>query len=196
MSVMNEVAIAARMTAATLVLTGLAYPFAVTAVAKVLFPAQAAGTLVEDGGGAVVGSRLIAQPFAKSEYFQPRPSAAGANGYDAAASSGSNLGPTSQKLRERIATDAARLRRENPHVAGSVPADLATASGSGLDPHITPQAARWQAPRVADARGVPVESVIALVESHVEPRTAGFLGEPRVNVLALNIDLDREFRKR
>jgi K+-transporting ATPase ATPase C chain len=187
-----EIGIALRMTLVTLVLTGLIYPFAVTGLAQVLFPRAAAGTLVSDGNGHVVGSLLIAQPFVRPEYLQPRPSAAGA-GYDAAASSGSNLGTTSQKLHDRVAADAERLRAENPDAPGPVPAELVTASASGLDPHLSPEAALWQAPRIARARGVELERVRALIESEVEGRTFGVLGEPRVNVLAVNLSLDDRF---
>ena len=184
-----EIVVALRMTVVTLVLTGLAYPLALTGLAQVLLPAKANGSLVTDAAGTVVGSALIAQAFAKPEYFQPRPSAAG-NGYDATASSGSNLGPTSQKLRDRIKADVDRLQKENPDAPGPVPAELVTASASGLDPHLSPEAARWQAPRVARARGVPLERVLAALEARLEPRTLGLLGEPRVNVLLLNLDLE------
>jgi K+-transporting ATPase ATPase C chain len=183
---------ALRACVVTLVLTGVLYPLAVTGVAQLLFPAEANGSLVKDEQGRVVGSALIAQGFARAGYFQPRPSAAGA-GYDGAASSGSNLGPTSQKLKERVATDAGRLRLENPDAPGQVPAELVTASASGLDPHLSPEAVRWQAPRVAKARGVAPERVLALLDSHVEGRTLGVLGEPRVNVLLLNLAMDRQF---
>jgi K+-transporting ATPase ATPase C chain len=188
----REIRIALRMTFATLVLTGLLYPFAVTGLAQLLLPRAADGSLVDDGEGRAVGSLLIGQPFVRPEYLQPRPSAAGA-GYDAAASSGSNLGPTSQKLHDRAAADASRLRSENPDAPSALPAELVTASASGLDPHLSPAAALWQAPRIARARGVDAERVRALIEGEVEARSLGVLGEPRVNVLATNLALDRRF---
>lgn len=176
----------------TLVLTGLAYPLAITGLSQVLFPDEAHGSLVTDGKGQVVGSALISQGFSRAGYFQPRPSAAG-NGHDATASGGSNLGPTSRKLRERAVAGAERLRRENPDAPGPVPAELVTASGSGLDPHLSPEAVRWQVPRVARARGVAPERLLAVVDAHTEGRTFGILGEPRVNVLLLNLAMDRQF---
>jgi K+-transporting ATPase ATPase C chain len=190
----REIGIALRVTLATLVLTGLVYPLAVTGLAQILFPRAADGSLVSDGDGGVVGSLLIGQPFARPEYLQPRPSAAGA-GYDAAASSGSNLGTTSQKLHDRAKADVERLRAENPDAPGAIPAELVTASASGLDPHLSPEAALWQAQRIAKARGVELERVRAVIESEVEGRTFGVLGEPRVNVLAVNLALDGRFGK-
>jgi K+-transporting ATPase ATPase C chain len=188
----QEIMVALRMTAVTLVLTGLAYPLAVTGLAQVLFPGRANGSLVATAEG-VVGSGLIGQRFQKAAYFQGRPSAAGAEGYDATSSSGSNLGPTSKALRDRTLAEVARLRSANPGAPGALPIELVTASGSGLDPHLSPGAARWQAPRVASARGVTVADIEAIVQSHVEGRTFGLLGEPRVNVLLLNLDLDKRF---
>jgi K+-transporting ATPase ATPase C chain len=176
----------------TLALTGGIYPLAVTGGAQLLFRHEANGSLVKDEKGQVVGSALIGQGFAHPAYFQPRPSAAG-NGYDATASSGSNLGPTSQKLRDRATAEAEHLRKENPDASGPVPAELVTTSASGLDPHLSPEAARWQVARVAKARSVAPERILTLLEAEREGRTLGVLGEPRVNVLALNLALDRQF---
>jgi K+-transporting ATPase ATPase C chain len=182
---------ACRMALVTLVLTGLVYPLAVTAAAGILFPRQAAGSLVRIDGR-VVGSELIAQRFSDPGYFQPRPSAAGKDGWDATASGGSNLGPTSRRLRDRMEADLARLRAENPSAAWPPPVELVSASASGLDPDLSPEGARWQIPRVAAARGVAPGEVEAILARRVEGRTLGFLGEPRVNVLLLNLDLDHE----
>ena len=166
-----------------------------TGLAQIIFPWRANGSLVTDEKGQVVGSELIAQGFANPAYFQPRPSAAGEKGYDATASSGSNLGPTSKKLQDRINDDLKRLKSENPQAAGSIPDELVTASASGLDPHLSPEAMLWQVPRVAKARGIDAERVKAVVNSSVEGRTFGILGEPRVNVLLANLALDRQFGK-
>jgi K+-transporting ATPase ATPase C chain len=188
-------AVAVRTTIVTLVLTGLIYPFVMTGLAQVLFPWRANGSLVTDEKGQVIGSELIAQGFANPAYFQPRPSAAGNRGYDAANSSGSNLGPTSKKLQDRIKDDLKRLQTENPDATGPVPGELVTTSGSGLDPHVSPAGALWQVLRVAKARGIAPERVKAVVEANIEARTLGILGEPRINVLLVNLALDRQFGK-
>jgi K+-transporting ATPase ATPase C chain len=173
-------------------LLGLAYPLAVTGVAQAAFPIQANGSLVKDAKGAVVGSTLIAQAFARPEYLHPRPSAAG-NGYDASASSGSNMGPLNDKLIAREKADADTLRAENPGVV--IPADAVTTSGSGLDPEISPANARFQAQRVAKARGLTVAQVQAVIDGQTQGRLLGFIGQPRVNVLSVNRALDVRFPK-
>jgi potassium-transporting ATPase KdpC subunit len=190
---MKTIIISLRTTIVTIVLTGLVYPFAMTGLSQVLFPWRANGSLVTDEKGQVVGSELIAQGFANPAYFQPRPSAAGEKGYDPTSSGGSNLGTTSKKLQDRVAGDLKRLKQENPDAQGAVPVELVTTSGSGLDPHLSPQGALWQVPRVARARGISAERVRAVVESNVDGRTFGILGEPRANVLLVNLALDRQF---
>lgn len=169
-------------------LTGVAYPLAVTAIAGAAFPVQAAGSLIEKDGK-TVGSALIGQRFADPKYFHPRPSSAGDDGYDASSSGGSNQGPISAKLIERVKGDIASFREDAP--TGAIPADAVTASGSGLDPHISPANARTQIARIAKARGAPQPAIAAILEAHLEPRYFGLLGEPRVNVLLLNLALDK-----
>jgi K+-transporting ATPase ATPase C chain len=192
---MKTMSIAIRTTIVTIVLTGLIYPYVMTGLAQLLFPWRANGSLVTDEKGQVIGSELIAQGFANPAYLQPRPSAAGEKGYDAASSSGSNLGSTSKKLQDRIKEDLKRLKEENPDASGPVPGDLVTASGSGLDPHVSPRGALWQVPRIAKARSVAPDRVKAVVDANVEGRTFGIVGEPRVNVLLVNLALDRQFGK-
>ena len=173
------------MTIVTTVLLGLAYPLLITGLAQVIFPDKANGQLIRAADGTVIGSRLLGQPFSSPGYFRSRPSAAG---YDASASSASNLGPTNQKLIDRVKADVAKLQAENP--GKPVPIDLVTTSGSGLDPHISPAAAEFQVPRVARERRLTADELRNIVAAHTEGRQFGFLGEPRVNVLELNIDLD------
>lgn len=180
---------AVLMTIATTILLGLVYPLVVTGLAQVIFPKQANGQLIQKDGK-TIGSRIIGQGFSGPGYFHSRPSAAG-NGYDAANSGGSNLGPTNQKLIDRVKGDVATAQTENP--GQSVPIDLVTTSASGFDPHITPAAAEFQLPRVAKERGAPVEQLRALLAKHTETRQLGLLGEARVNVLELNLELNERF---
>lgn len=170
------------------VLLGLAYPLAVTGAAQAVFPAQANGSLVRDASGRVVGSALVGQGFAGPQYLRPRPSAAGQNGYDASASSGSNLGPLNDDLLAAVRERTEDVMADAP--AAIVPADAVTASGSGLDPHISPEYARLQAPRIAAARAVPIAAVEEIIGRRTEGRLLGFIGQPRVNVLLVNLDLD------
>jgi K+-transporting ATPase ATPase C chain len=186
----NQIRPALVMTALMTLLLGLAYPLAMTGVAKAAFSRQAEGSMLRDASGRVVGSALIAQAFTRAEYLHPRPSAAG-SGYDASASSGSNLGPLDPKLADRMKTDAAALRQDAPTAV--IPADAVTTSGSGLDPDVSPANARMQAARVAKARGAPTSAVLAIIDTAVQPRTLGFIGEPRVNVLAVNRALDLRY---
>jgi len=177
------------------ILLGVVYPLAMTGVSQLLFPHQANGSLITSGGK-VIGSELIGQNFAKPEYFQPRPSAAGNDGYDASASSGSNYGPTNQKLIDRVKVSIDKFHKENPDYTGPIPADLVTASSSGLDPHLSPDSAKAQAPRIAKARGVTVDQANQLIAQFTEAPDLGVLGEPRVNVLKLNLALDRQFPRK
>ena len=176
------------------VLFGGLYPAAVTLAARVLWPEKAAGSFVTSKGR-VIGSSLIGQQFAKPEYLHPRPSAAGKNGYDATASGGTNKGPTDADLAKAIAAAIAVARADRPDDGRPVPADLVTSSASGLDPHLSPDSALWQAQRIAKARGVSEDRVGAVIRRHIEPRTLGLFGEPRVNVLLTNLDLDRELAR-
>ena len=181
--------IAVLMTIATTILLGVIYPLVMVGLAQVMFPEKANGQLIQRAGK-VVGSRIIGQGFTSPGYFHPRLSFAG-SGYDATNSNGSQLGPTNQKLIDRLRGDVASAQAENPGTP--VPIDLVTGSGSGLDPHITPATAEFQLPRVAKERGLSVDQLRALVAKHTEGRQWGFLGEPRVNVLELNLDLDQQF---
>jgi len=178
-----------RISIALLVICGGIYPAVVTGIGMLAFPYQAGGSIITDSGGNPIGSELIAQAFDKDGYFHPRPSAAGTAGYDPTSSGGSNLGPTNQKLIDRVSTDAASLKQENPALT-VLPADLLTTSGSGLDPDISPDAALAQAPRIATARSLSEQQERDLINSHITGQDLGIFGEPRVNVLKLNLALD------
>ena len=184
--------IAILFTVVTTVLFGLIYPLGVTGLAQLLFPSKANGSLLSKDGK-LIGSRLLGQPFSGAAYFHSRPSNAG-NGYDASQSSGSNLGPTNHQLLDRVKADVEKLHTENP--AAPIPVDLITASGSGLDPEISPAAAEFQVPRVARERKLTEADIRALVQKHTLHRQCGFLGEPRVRVLELNLDLDANYPRR
>jgi len=178
-----------------LILLGIGYPLAVTGISQLAFPHQANGSLITKNGQ-VVGSELIGQNFTKSEYFQPRPSAAGNDGYDPTASGGSNYGPTNQKLIDRVKASVAKFHKDNPDYQGPIPADLLTASGSGLDPDISPASAQAQEARVAKARGISQDQIGQLVAQYTKSPDLGLLGEPRVNVLKLNLALDEQYPKK
>jgi len=173
------------------ILCGIAYPLFMTGVCQVAFPYQANGSLMTSNGK-IIGSEIIAQGFTKPGYFQPRPSAAG-NGYDPTSSGGSNYGPTNQKLYDRMKTAVEKFHKDNPDFHGPIPADLLTTSESGLDPHLSPASAQAQVARVAKARGIPIDQAAQLVTQFTESPTLGLLGEPRVNVLKLNLALDQQF---
>lgn len=175
-------------------LFGVVYPLFITGISQVAFPRQANGSLIRRGDQ-VIGSELIGQSFTKPEYFQPRPSGAGNDGYDATSSGAPNLGPSNQKLIDRIKASLDKFHKENPDFTGPIPADLLTASASGLDPHISPASAQAQAPRIAKARGVLVDQVRSLIVQFTEGPSFGILGEPRVNVLKLNLELDRKYAR-
>ena len=185
---MRQILVAVKVTIVLTILLGVIYPVMVWGLAKAIFPRQAEGSLISQNGK-VIGSELIGQKFTKAEYFHGRPSAAGNDGYDGLSSGGSNYGPTSQKLIDRVRGDVQKFRAENPSYAGAIPADIVTASASGLDPDISPEAAYAQAPRIAAARGMPVDSVRGLISGHIKGRDWGVFGEPRVNVLELNLAL-------
>jgi potassium-transporting ATPase KdpC subunit len=190
----KQLGTALRLIIVMTVLTGFLYPGVVTGLCQWVFPATANGSLIRLNG-LVVGSSLIGQNFTEAKYFHPRPSAAG-NGYDASYSGGSNYGPTNQELVHRVKDSIAEFRRANPNYQGPIPADLVTASASGLDPDISVASAEAQAARVAAARDVPVEQVQRLIKRHTEMRELGFLGDPRVNVLVINLALDQQFPRR
>lgn len=189
---LRTIFIACRAALLTAVILGIGYPLAMTGLGQMFFPDKTDGSLIRDARGRVTGSALLAQAATKPHYLHPRPSAAG-EGYDAMASGGSNLGPSSAALRDRVKADIARLQAENPRARGPIPAELVTASASGLDPHLSPAGMLWQLPRIAQARGVAEERVRAVLMANVEDRWFGLLGQPTVNVLQANMALDRQF---
>jgi K+-transporting ATPase ATPase C chain len=174
------------------IVLGVVYPLMMTGISQVIFPHKANGSLIKVGDK-VIGSEIIGQNFTKPEYFQPRPSAAGTNGYDATSSAGSQYGPTNKKLIDRVSASVEQFRKDNPEYHGPIPADLVTASASGLDPHISPDSALAQAPRVAKARGISTEQAHQLIAQFTEGPDLGVLGEPRVNVLKLNLAIDQKY---
>jgi len=191
----NQILPGLRINIFATILFGIVYPLVITGICQVACPRQANGSLVLSDGK-VIGSELIGQNFTKPEYFQPRPSAAGNDGYDPTASSGSNFGPTNQKLIDRVKASVEKFRKENPDYTGPIPADLVTASASGLDPHLSPDSTKAQAARVAKARSVSEDQIAQLIAEFTEPPSLGLLGEPRVNVLKLNLALDQRFSRR
>ncbi len=193
-TLLTHLVTAVLFTVATVVLLGIVYPLAITGIGMLVFPHQAGGSMIIVDGKPV-GSQIIGQLFTKPQYFQGRPSAAGKNGYDPTSTGGTNLGPTSKKLIDATRATIAALEKANPDAAGPPPMDLVTSSGSGIDPDISPEGAYYQAPRVAKARGMSLDDVRALIAAHVAGRTFGILGEPRVNVLALNLALDAKAKK-
>jgi potassium-transporting ATPase KdpC subunit len=186
---------ALRINVFLMILLGVGYPLAVTGISQLIFPHQANGSLITKGNQ-VIGSELIGQNFTKPEYFQPRPSAAGSDGYDPTASGGYNYGPTNQKLVDRVKASVAKFHKDNPDYQGPIPADLLTGSGSGLDPDISPASAQVQEARVAKARGISQEQLNQLVAQYTKSPDLGLLGEPRVNVLQLNLALDQQYPKK
>jgi K+-transporting ATPase ATPase C chain len=186
---------ALRINVFLMILLGVGYPLAVTGISQLIFPHQANGSLITKGNQ-VIGSELIGQNFTKPEYFQPRPSAAGSDGYDPTASGGYNYGPTNQKLIDRVKASVAKFHKDNPDYHGPIPADLLTGSGSGLDPDISPASAQVQEARVAKARGISQDQLNQLVAQYTKSPGLGLLGEPRVNVLQLNLALDQQYPKK
>jgi potassium-transporting ATPase KdpC subunit len=174
------------------ILLGVIYPLAMTGISQIVFPHQANGSLITSGNK-VIGSEIIAQSFTKPEYFHPRPSVAGNNGYDGTASGGSNYGPTNKKLIDRVSASVEQFRKENPDYQGPIPSDLVTTSASGLDPHLSPDSAAAQVPRVSKARGIPADQLNQIVSQFTEGPDFAILGEPRVNVLKLNLALDQKY---